>query len=267
MILTDTHTHLYDTQFDADREQVMRRAREAGVELFLSPAIDRDSYEAMFAFTRRYEGCYAMMGLHPTSVNDNPHWKEDLEEVARYLQQPPEGIRFVGLGEVGLDFYWSRESVSEQIEALRIQIEWALQYDLPVVLHTREAWDEMCDLLESYRGRGLRGILHSFSGTEAHYRRMKRLGGFLFGIGGPVTYKKSAVAALLSGMDLSELVLETDSPYLPPVPYRGQRNESAYVSLVCRRVAELKGVDPDAVAEQTTHNAVTLFSLSEPGSR
>lgn len=264
MLLIDTHTHLYDEQFAADRESVVERAREAGVGILLSPAIDRESYEAMFDFTRRYPGCYAMMGLHPTSVNDNPHWQEDLAEVERYLTAPPRGIRFVGVGEIGLDFYWSRESVSEQLEALRVQIEWALRYDLPVVLHTREAWDEMCDLLESYRGRGLRGILHSFSGTADHYERMKRLGGFLFGVGGPVTYKKSAIAALLPRMELSELVLETDAPYLPPVPHRGQRNESAYLPLIARRVAELKGVETEEVAETTSRQAAALFGLTLP---
>lgn len=261
MTLTDTHTHLYDEQFDGDRDPVMQRAREAGVRTFLSPAIDRQSYEAMFDFTRRYEGCYAMMGLHPTSVNDNPRWRDDLEEVARYLAQPPEGIRFVGVGEVGLDFYWSRDFIAEQTEALRAQAELALRYDLPLALHTRDAWDEMCDLLESYRGRGLRGVLHSFSGGEEHYLRLKRLGGFLFGIGGPATYKKSALAALIPRMELSELVLETDSPYLPPVPHRGRRNESGYLPLVCARVAELLGTDPAEVAEATSRNAAALFAL------
>lgn len=261
MRMIDTHTHLYEEQFDADRESVVERAREAGVDVLLSPAIDRASYEAMFDFTRRYPGSYAMMGLHPTSVNDNPHWKTDLETVEHYLAAPPQGIRFVGVGEIGLDFYWSRESASEQLEALRVQIEWALRYDLPVVLHTREAWDEMCDLLENYRGRGLRGVLHSFSGTAEHYERMKRLGGFLFGVGGPVTYKKSAIAALLPHMELSELVLETDSPYLPPVPHRGQRNESAYLPLIAQRIAELKGVDVEEVAETTTRQAATCFGL------
>ena len=171
--LIDTHSHIYDPQFDADRDEAVARARAAGVGRILLPAVDAESYGAMFALARQYpELCRPMMGLHPTSVNDNPRWREDLEQVARYLAAPPEGIRFCGVGEVGLDLYWSRDFLSQQQQALRFQVELSLQYGLPLVIHTRDAWDEMCALLDAFRGRGVRGILHSFCGTADHYRAL-----------------------------------------------------------------------------------------------
>lgn len=259
-MMIDTHSHIYDEQFDEDRDETVSRALEAGVGKILLPAIDRESYEAMFALSRHYpELCRPMMGLHPTSVNENPRYKEDLQLVADYLKCPPEGIVFCGVGEIGLDLYWNRDYRAEQESALRYQIDLALQYGLPIVLHTREAWEEMCALLEAYRGTGLRGIVHSFSGTLEHYRFLREIGTFCFGIGGPITYKKSPVANFLSSMSLDDLVLETDSPYLSPVPYRGKRNESSRLVLICNRIAELYGVSPEEIAERTTRNAIRIF--------
>ena len=155
-MLIDTHSHIYDEVFDGDRDAVVARAREAGVGRILLPAVDGHSYGAMFETARRYAGyCFPMMGLHPTSVNDNPRYRDDLERVARLLEVPPDGIRFCGVGEVGLDLYWSRDFADEQLEALRFQIELALRYGLPLVIHTRDAWDEMCGVLEEYRGQGM----------------------------------------------------------------------------------------------------------------
>ena len=155
-MLIDTHSHIYDEVFDGDRDAVVARAREAGVGRILLPAVDGHSYGAMFETARRYAGyCFPMMGLHPTSVNDNPRYRDDLERVARLLEAPPDGIRFCGVGEVGLDLYWSRDFADEQLEALRFQIELALRYGLPLVIHTRDAWDEMCGVLEEYRGQGM----------------------------------------------------------------------------------------------------------------
>ena len=155
-MLIDTHSHIYDEVFDGDRDAVVARAREAGVGRILLPAVDGHSYGAMFETARRYAGyCFPMMGLHPTSVNDNPRYRDDLERVARLLEVPPDGIRFCGVGEVGLDLYWSRDFADEQLEALRFQIELALRYGLPLVIHTRDAWDEMCGVLEEYRGQGI----------------------------------------------------------------------------------------------------------------
>ena len=186
--MIDTHSHMYDVAFDDDRDEAIARAQAAGVGKMLLPAVDRESYDAMFALSRRYPAyCRPMMGLHPTSVNGNPDYRADLDRVAEYLQAPPAGIRFCGVGEIGLDFYWSRDFREQQMQALRFQIELALAYDLPVAIHTRDAWDEMCGLLEDFGGRGLRGVMHSFCGTAEHYRRIRAVGTFCIGIGGPVT--------------------------------------------------------------------------------
>lgn len=259
-MLIDTHTHLYAPQFDEDREEAVERALQAGVGKLFLPAIDEQMNEALFELTRKHpDMCYPMMGLHPTSVNDNLGFREDLKQVERWLSAPPEGITFVGVGEVGMDLYWSRDFQQEQEEAFRFQVELALRHDLPLVIHTREAWEEMCAVLEEYRGRGLRAVMHSFSGTLGHYKRLKSMGDFLFGIGGPLTYKRSEIAEILPNMELDDLVLETDAPYLPPVPYRGKRNESAYLPLVAYKVAELRGISFDEVVRRTTANVARTF--------
>ena len=261
MILTDTHSHIYDSAFDDDRDEVIARALEAGVNRILLPAIDSQSHNALFDLCGRYpELCTPMMGLHPTSVNEIEDYHAELDLVEQLLRTSSPG-RFCAIGEVGLDFYWSTERKEEQIEAFRRQIELALELNLPLAIHTRNAWDEMLATLESYRGQGLRGVLHAFSGTEAIYRQVKQYGDFLFGIGGVVTYKKSEIAAVLPCMSPEDLVLETDSPYLPPVPYRGKRNESSYVRFVCEKVAEIYELSPETIAECTTQNARRMFGL------
>ncbi len=273
MRLIDTHSHLYEPEFDADRDEAVARAREAGVERLYFPAIDSESHERMFEVVRRYgEYCRPMMGLHPTSVNENPRWREELAQVAHYLNHPPQGIdRFWAVGEIGLDFYWSGEYRAEQQEAFVAQCRLAAQYDLPVVIHTRSAWAEMEQLLGEEcaaaraRGERLRGILHAFTEDGATYRRMKAVAPeFLFGIGGVVTFKKSLLAETVVEMDLRDLVLETDCPYLTPTPFRGKRNESGYISYICQRVAELKGLTEEEVADQTGRNAERLFALKSP---
>ena len=257
-MLIDTHSHLYDTQFDADRAQALARAREAGVGMLLLPAIDGESYEAMYDLVRHEPHyCYPMMGLHPTSVDTS--YRTALDEVFQRLDTPPEGIHFCAVGEIGLDYHWSTEFRAEQADALRRQCEKALALDLPVMIHTRDAWDDMCSLLEEFRHRSLRGVMHSFCGTRTHWQRLRACGDFCFGIGGPVTYKHSAIAALLPEMEASEIVLETDCPYLPPMPHRGERNESAYVALVAARVAELRHTTLQDVALTTTTNVHRLF--------
>ena len=262
MIWVDTHTHPYDARFDEDRAEAIRRAGENGVTRMLLPAIDSQTHGAMLALAEAFpQTCFPMIGVHPTSVNDNPGFRQELETVERYLRDG--GSRFYGIGETGLDLYWSRDFLREQEEALRFQIELALRYDLPVVLHTREAFDAIIGVFESYRSRGVRGVFHSFCGTPEHYRKIKKLGDFRFGIGGPVTYKKSRMAATVSEMELSDIVLETDSPYLPPVPFRGKRNQSAYLPYIGAKVAELLQIDVARVAETTTRNAVALFGLPE----
>lgn len=264
MRLIDTHSHLYDEAFDADRDEAFARAVEAGVERLLLPAIDSESHERLFGLCRRHpDRCIPMMGLHPTSINDNPRWREELALVERYLAAPPEGIaRWCAVGEIGLDLYWSRDAQAEQTEAFRRQIELALHYGLPIAVHVRDAWPETLEVMRAYRDRGVRGVFHAFSGTMETYRELRGLGDFRFGVGGVVTFKKSKVADVVREMELADIVLETDCPYLTPVPHRGERNESAYVRLVCERVAELKGLAPDEVAAATTATACALFGLS-----
>ncbi len=267
MRLIDTHSHLYDEAFDNDRDEALQRALDAGVEYLLLPAIDSESHAAQFDLCRRYANhCLPMMGLHPTSINDNPRWREELALVEHYLDNPPEGIdRFVAVGEIGLDLYWSDAFKEEQIEAFRTQCRWAAARDLPVAIHTRAAWGEMCEQIEQLcdeaarNGRRLRGIFHAYSEDAATYRRLRATGDWLFGIGGVVTYKKSVVAEAVREMALKEIVLETDCPYLTPVPHRGKRNESAYVVHTCEKVAELMGLTPERVAEQTTKNVEGLL--------
>lgn len=262
-MLIDTHSHIYDEAFDDDRNEVIERARAEGVERIILPAIDGESNERLFDLCRAC-GDYVvpLMGLHPTSVNDNPHWREELAEVERLLQAPPQGIeRFYGVGEIGLDLYWSRDWQAEQTEAFRVQVELALAHNLPIVVHTRDAWEEMAEVVEAYAGRGLRGIFHAYSSDAAMYERLRKCGDFVFGIGGVVTFKKSAVAEVVKHMRLEDLVVETDAPYLTPAPHRGTRNESSYVRFVAAKIAELKGVDYEEVAMQTTMNAKRIFNL------
>lgn len=262
-MLIDTHSHIYDEAFDNDRKEVVERAKSEGVERIILPAIDGESNERLFDLCRQHpDYVHPLMGLHPTSINDNPKWREELAEVRRLLENPPQGIeRFYGVGEVGLDLYWSRDWQAEQSEAFVAQLDMALEFDLPIVIHTRDAWEEMATIVERYRGKGLQGIFHAFSSDVAMYERLRECGDFLFGIGGVVTFKKSALAEVVKGMRLEDLVIETDAPYLTPTPHRGTRNESSYVRFVAMKIAELQGVDYEKVAEQTTANAKRIFRL------
>lgn len=264
MTIIDTHSHLYDEAFDTDREQALRRAASAGVAQLLLPAIDSESHARLFALCRQHPNrCIPMMGLHPTSVNDNPRWREELEQAEAYLRTPPEGIPpFCAVGEIGLDFYWSRDFRKEQIEAFRRQIDLSLACGLPIAVHTRDAWAETVALMRAYRGRGVRGVFHAYSDTAETCRALQECGDFVFGIGGTVTFRKSRLADVVRDLELRDLVLETDCPYLTPEPHRGERNESAYVRLVCEKVAAIKGLTPEEVAAATTANARRIFGLS-----
>ena len=265
MKLTDTHSHLYDEAFDRDREEALTRAAAEGVGRLLLPAIDSESHERLFGLCRRHpQRCVPMMGLHPTSVNDNPRWREELELVENYLRTPPEGIAgFCAVGEIGLDLYWSRDFRKEQTEAFRRQIDLALQYGLPIAVHTRDAWPETVDIMREYCDRGVRGVFHAYSDGIETYRELKEYGNFVFGIGGVVTFKKSKLAETVREMELRDLVLETDCPYLTPTPHRGERNESSWVRYVCEKVAQIKGLTPEEVAEATTANAERMFGLTQ----
>ncbi len=269
MELIDTHSHLYEPEFDSDRDEALRRAAAEGVGRLLLPAIDSESHERLFGMVRRNpERCIPMMGLHPTSVNDNPHWRGELATVERYLRCSPEGIeRFCAVGEIGLDYYWSQDFKAEQREAFVAQLRLAAELDLPVAIHTRAAWDDMAEIIaEEHRnaetaGRKLRGVFHAFTESAELWHRLSGFGDFMFGIGGVVTFKKSAVAEAVKEIPLGRIVLETDCPYLAPVPHRGKRNESAYIHLICEKVAELKGLTAAEVATATSGNAERLFGL------
>ena len=255
----DTHSHLYEPEFDTDRSEAMDRAAGAGVDRLLLPAIDSQSHERLFEMCRQYpDRCFPMMGLHPTSVNDNPAWREELALVEKYLENPPTG-KFCAVGEIGLDFYWSNDFRKEQMEAFEHQIELSLRHNLPIAVHTRSAWDEMKEVMEGFRGRGVRGVFHAYSDGVQSYEQLRECGDFLFGIGGVVTFKKSPLAEVVREIPLEELLLETDCPYLTPVPFRGQRNESAYIPYICEKIAEIKGITPEEVATQTTTNAERMF--------
>jgi TatD DNase family protein len=252
---------MFDGVFDDDRAEALARAVDAGVERILCPAIDSESHAAMFAMCLAHpELCLPMMGLHPTSVNDNPEWRGELALVEEYLASPPVP-RFYAVGEIGLDLHWSRDFLAEQTEALERQIELALHYDLPVALHTREAWAEMVCVLEKYAGRGLRGVLHAFSGTFEDYRRIRAVGDFVVGVGGSVTYKKSRWREMLPAIELSQIVLETDAPWLTPEPFRGRRNESSYLTYIRDAAAAILGVSPTELDRVTTENATRIFRL------
>lgn len=258
MILCDTHSHIFDDAFDADRAEVVRRATESGVERIILPAIDSESHSRLIDTLHAFpEVCRGAMGVHPTSLTAE-NVEAELEEVRRLLDS---GEEWVAIGEIGLDYYWSTDHTEAQHHALRCQLEWALERGLPVIIHTRDAWDDMTALLEEYAGRGLRGVMHAFCGSVEHYQRIRRTGDWVFGIGGVVTYKKGGVAEVVAQMELADLVVETDAPYLPPVPYRGKRNEPSYVIHTAHRIAEVLGVPIAEVAHHTRENAKRIFKL------
>ena len=253
--LIDTHTHLFAEEFDEDRELAIIRATEAGVTRLFMPNIDDTSVEAMLALCNSHDGCYPMIGFHPTSVDEN--WKERLGTVEKWLRS--EQV-FYGIGEVGMDLYWDKTFKKEQMEVLDIQVKWALEYDLPLIIHCREAYPELLEVLEPYRKTSLTGIFHSFTGTIEDAHKLMEYSGFMFGINGVVTFKKSILPEVLKSVPLKRLVLETDSPYLTPVPYRGKRNQPGYTELVARNAAEVRGTTFEALAAQTTKNVKTLFN-------
>lgn len=264
-MLTDTHSHIYAEEFDTDRDEVVARAEAAGVGLILLPAIDKESYDRQEALAASRPDLFRQMtGLHPTSVGEN--FEQELTLAHDKLFSNPD--KYIGIGEVGLDFYWDTTYRRQQIAALEQQTSWAQALNKPIVLHLRngkdgtpetDAYAEVFRLLErcNYRGNG---IMHCFSGTPDDAQHATELG-FLIGIGGSLTYKKSTLPDIVRALPLESIVLETDSPYLAPIPYRGRRNESAYVSLVAQKVAEIKNIRFEEVASVTTSNATRLFKL------
>lgn len=252
----DTHSHIFDSAFDDDRREAIDRAISLGVTRIILPAIDSSTHSRMIDTALQYPSAtFATIGLHPTSVNENPDFAAEIAEIERLLKNPP--VKFYAIGEIGLDLYWSRDFLAQQVSALKIQLEIALRHDLPVILHVRDAWDEIFPILEAYKG--LRGIFHSFSGGIDQYLRAMAAGDFMIGIGGVATYKKSDLPTVIAEIPLSKIVLETDSPYLPPVPHRGHRNESSYIPIIAAKVAEIKGITIGEVEQTTTKNAERVF--------
>jgi TatD DNase family protein len=256
MNLIETHAHLYSEQFKPDQAAALHRAVAAGVGTILMPNVDRTTIDAMLELEAAAPAtCYAMMGLHPCSVR--PDFEQELHLVEDWLAKRP----FVAIGECGIDLYWDKTYLPQQQEALRTQLRLAKQYDLPIVLHTRSAFEEAFELVAEAQDGTLRGVFHCFSDGLAEAERIIALGGFKLGIGGVATFKNGGLDNVLPHLDVAHLVLETDCPYLAPVPYRGKRNEPAYLPLVLHRVAALLGQSPEAVAEATTRNAQELFRL------
>lgn len=252
MYLVDTHTHIYLPEFDEDRNQIMQRAKEAGVTITIMPAIDSTTHEAMLAAESTYENCYSMMGLHPCSVNQD--YEKELELISHYLAKR----KFIAIGEIGLDFYWDKTFTEQQYKALHRQIEIALQNDLPIVIHSRNAIDECIEVVKQYPG--IKGVFHCFSGNEEQAKKIMDLD-FMLGIGGVVTFKNAGLDKVIEKIGLTHVILETDAPYLAPVPYRGKRNEPAYVKLVAEKLSALSDLSVEEIAELTTENARKLFKL------
>lgn len=254
-MLIDTHTHLYSEEFAGDLESVMQRAFEAGVSRFYLPAIDSATHDAMFRLEEKYpEKCFAMMGLHPCHVKDN--FREELALVEEYLQQR----KFAAVGEIGLDFYWDKTFINEQYKAFEMQMQWALENKLPIVIHSRDSMQETLDFVKPFADKGLRGIFHCFGGDKKAAEQIVSMN-FLLGIGGVLTYRKANLAEVLKDIPLEYIVLETDSPYLAPVPYRGKRNESAYLEYIAQALASAKNIPFEEVASITSANARKLFAI------
>lgn len=257
MKLADSHIHLYAGEFDEDREAVFNRALEAGVERLFLPAIDSEHHENMIRLAlHEPDHCFPMMGLHPTSVGEN--YREELDAVDGYLSENRVG--FCGIGEVGIDLYWDKTWVSQQVAALESQFDMAIRYDLPLVIHTRNSMDIVLELLERRSDARLRGIFHCFGGNIRQAERVVSLG-FYLGIGGVLTYKNSGLQQVVASIGLNHLVLETDAPWLPPVPHRGRRNEPGFLPLVAERLAEILKVPYAEISQTTFDNTMKIFGM------
>lgn len=253
--MIDTHCHLYTKEFAEDIDAVIQRATENGITKFYLPAIDKSCTESMNLLEEKYlDKCFAMAGLHPCSVKEN--YEEEIEHIKWQLQQR----KFCGIGETGLDFYWDKTFIKQQYECLEIQIELALQYNIPLILHTRDALHETIEVIKKYKHTALRGIFHCFGGSLEQANDIIKTG-FYMGIGGVLTYKNAGLAEVLKNVDMQHLVLETDAPYLTPVPFRGKRNESSYLKYVAEKIAEVKNISVEEVETITTANAEKIFGV------
>lgn len=254
-MIIDTHSHVYLPEFDSDRLGMMTRAGNERIKLILMPAIDSQNHPGMLKTERDFEGkCLAMMGLHPCSVKEG--YKQELKTVREYFDKR----RFVAVGETGLDFYWDRTFTNEQYESFQTQIELALQYDIPVVIHSRNSIDECIKVIAKNQNGHLKGVFHCFSGNTEQAKQIIDLG-FYLGIGGVLTFKNSGLDTVMADIDMNNIVLETDAPYLAPVPFRGKRNECSYLKYVVEKLSEVKKIPKEEIEDITTKNAKKLFSL------
>lgn len=257
MELIDTHTHLFTPQFDEDRTTIVKEAIDAGVSSMLLPNIDLESIDSMHELEKQFpEHCYAMMGLHPCSVNEN--WQEQLATIQEHLFSRP----YVAVGEIGIDLYWDKSTVDFQKAAFEQQIQWAKELEIPIVIHVRDAFDEAFEVVDQLNDDQLSGVFHCFTGTIEQANHILNYGGFKLGIGGVLTFKNSGLDKVVEQLNLEDLILETDSPYLAPHPKRGKRNESSFITYVASKLAEVKGVGIEKVAEITSVNARALFKLN-----
>ena len=255
MKIIDTHTHLYLNQFKDDIDKVIQRSKDKGINKFIFPAIDSTHFDDMHDLKNKYPGSiYLMSGLHPVDVKEN--YKEELEFVVNSLKSHS----YVAIGEIGIDLYWDKTYLKQQQDAFEFQIRLAIKNDLPIVIHCREAFDEIFEILDKENCTKLRGVFHCFTGTLEQANRAIRLG-FKLGIGGVVTFKNGGIDKFLSQIDLKHIVLETDSPYLAPVPFRGKRNESSYITYVIDKLSEIYGLPIQEIASVTTKNAEKVFAL------
>lgn len=255
MIITDTHTHLYSDAFDADRNEMINRAIKQGVKRFFIPAIDAASTDAMYMLEKEFPNyMYLIMGLHPTSVKSN--YKEELSHVEAQFKKRS----FYAVGEIGIDLYWDKSTLDIQIEAFKFQIQLAKKYKLPIVIHCRDAFDEIFEVLKSEKGDDLYGIFHCFTGSLEQAKKAISYN-MKLGIGGVVTFKNGKIDQFINQIDLKHIVLETDAPYLAPKPYRGKRNESAYIIKVVEKLSELYNISEEEIAEITTENSKAIFGI------
>lgn len=255
MRFIDTHAHLYSSPLNENRELIIQNAINNGIDTIIMPAIDSNTLESMLELEAAYpNNCIAMMGLHPCSVKDNV--QQELDIVEAQLKKR----KFIAIGEIGLDYYWDKTFIQQQIEAFTTQMQWALEKQLPIVIHTRNAMGETIEAVKPFAKKGLRGIFHCFSGSQESAQQIISMG-FHLGLGGVLTYKNAAVAEAIKEVPMSHLVLETDAPYLSPVPYRGKINEPAFMIEVAKKLAEIKNIPLQEVAAITTNNAKEVFGI------
>ena len=254
----DTHTHLYAEEFKDDQKEVVEKAIKSGIEKLLLPNIDVESIEGMRQLVEQYpNNCYAMMGLHPGYVKED--WEAQLKTIEENLFAHPE--KYIAVGEIGMDLYWDKSFQEQQALVFRKQVEWAKALKLPIVIHARDAFEEIFEILDEINTPELSGIFHCFTGNLEQAKHILSYGNFKLGIGGVLTYKKAEIDKVIANIDLKNLVLETDAPYLPPVPFRGKRNESSYILHIAEKLADVYGVSLKTIEEQTTQNALELFKL------